>query len=55
MTGDSRRIHKEELYDLFSSPIRSRRMRWAGHMVSRGERGCAYRALVGWLEEKRTL
>jgi len=46
VTGDWRRLHNEELNDLYSSPnilrvIKSRRMRWAGHvaLVSE-ERGC---------------
>jgi hypothetical protein len=38
VTGESRKLHNEELHDLYSSPtplrvIRSRRMRWAGHVV----------------------
>jgi hypothetical protein len=51
-TGDWRRLHKEELNDLYSSPniirvIKSRRMRWAGHVERMGEKTGAYRILVG--------
>ena len=52
-------MHNEELNDLYSSPnivwvIKSRRMRWAGHVARMGERG-AYRVLVGKPEGKRPL
>jgi hypothetical protein len=48
----------EALHNLYSLPniiriIRSRRMRWAGHVACKGERRNAYRVLVGKLEEKR--
>jgi hypothetical protein len=52
VTGEWRRLHKEELYALYPSPniirvIKSRRLRWAGHVARMGERRGAYRALVG--------
>jgi hypothetical protein len=42
--GEWRKLHNEELHDLYSSPsiiriIRSRRMRWAGHVARMGRRG----------------
>jgi len=55
-----RRLHNEELNDLYSSPntvrvIKSRRMRWAGHVARMGEERGVYRVLVGIPEGKRTL
>jgi hypothetical protein len=52
VTGEWRRLHSEELYDLYSSPnfiqvIKSRIMRWAGHVACMGDRRGAYRVLVG--------
>ena len=43
VTGELRKLHSEELNDLYSSPnmvrvIKSRRMRWAGHVARNGER-----------------
>ena len=58
--GELRKLHNEELNDLYSSPnigpeIKSRRMRWADHVACMGERRGAYRVLVGKSEEKRPL
>jgi hypothetical protein len=60
VTGEWRRLHNEELNDLYSSPnivqvIKWRRMRWAGHVVRMGEERGVYRVLVGKLEGKRPL
>ena len=58
VTGEWRRLHYEELNDLYSSPIivrmiKSRRMRWAGHVARLGEdRGV--RILVGEIGGKET-
>ena len=59
--GEWRRLHNEELNGLYSSPnivwvIKSRRMRWAGHVVCMmGEERGVYRVLVGKPEGKRPL
>jgi hypothetical protein len=60
VTGEWRRLHNEELYDLYSSPniirvITSRRMRWAGYIVRMGEGRGAHRILVGRPEGRRPL
>jgi hypothetical protein len=60
VTGEWRKLHNEELHDLYSSPsiiriIKLRRMRWAGHVAHMGEKRNANRLLVGKPEEKRPL
>ena len=60
VTGEWRRLHNEELNDLYSSlnvvrVIKSRRMRWAGHVARTGEERGAYRVLVGKPEGKKPL
>jgi hypothetical protein len=60
VTGEWRKLHNEELCDLYSSPIiiriiKSRRMRWAGHVAGMWEKRKAYRLLVGKPEGKRPL
>ena len=59
-TGEWRRLHNEELNDLYSSPnivrvIKSRRMRWAWHVARMGEERGVYRVLVGKPEGRRPL
>ena len=60
VTGEWKRLHNEELNDLYSSPnivrvIKSRRMRWAGHVARMGEERGAYRILLGKPKGKRPL
>jgi len=62
VTREWRKLHIEELNDLYSSPnffffyvIKSRRMRWAGHVTRVGERRGVYRVLVTKPEGKRPL
>ena len=60
MTGERGELHNEELNDLYSSPnivrvIKSRRMRWAGHVARMGEGKAVYRVLVGKPEGRRPL
>jgi hypothetical protein len=52
VTGEWRKLRNEELRDMYSSPsiiriIKSRRIRWAGHVAPMGEKRKAYRLLVG--------
>jgi hypothetical protein len=56
------KLHNEELHSLYCSPsiitrriIKSRKMRWAGHVARMGEKRNAYRILVGKPEGKRLL
>jgi hypothetical protein len=60
VTGEWRRLHNEELNDLYLSPniirvIKSRRMRWSGNVARMGEGRGAYRILVGRPEGRRPL
>jgi len=60
VTEEWRRLHNEELNDLYSSPnivrvIKSRRMRWAGHVARMGGEREVYRILVGKPEGRRPL
>jgi len=60
VTEEWRRLHNEKLNDLYSSPnivrvIKSRRMRWAGHVVRMGGERGVYRVLVGKAEGRRPL
>ena len=56
MTGEWRKLHNEELNDLYSLPntvrvIKSRRMRWVGHVARMGKRRGVYRVWCGNLKE----
>jgi hypothetical protein len=58
VAGDWRKLHNEELHNLYSSPniirmIKSRRMRWAGHVARMVTERNACRILVGKPEGKR--
>jgi hypothetical protein len=60
VTGEWRKLHNGELHNLCSSPdiirqLKSRRMRWAGHVARTGEGRNVYRVLVGKPEGKRPL
>jgi len=60
VTREWRKLHNEELNDLYSSPniiqvIKLRRMRWAGHVAYIGERQGIYRVFMGKSEGKRPL
>ena len=60
VTGEWRRLYNEELNNLYSSPnivrvIKSRRMRWAGHVARMGEERGVCRVLVGKPEGRRLL
>jgi hypothetical protein len=58
--GCWRKLHNEELHNLYSSPsiirmIKSRRMRWAGHIAGIVTKRNAYKTLAGKPERKRPL
>jgi len=60
VTGEWRKLHNEELSDLYSLPnivrvVKSRRMRWAGHVAHMGEGRGVHRVLVRKPEGKRPL
>jgi hypothetical protein len=60
VTGEWRKLQNGELHNLFSSPdiirqIKSRRMRWAGHVARMGEGRNVYRVLMGKPEGKGAL
>jgi hypothetical protein len=60
VTGEWRKLHNEELHNLYSSPdiirqVKSRRMRWAGHVARMREERKVYKVLVEKPEGKRLL
>jgi hypothetical protein len=57
VTGEWKKLHNEELHNLYSSPnifrqIESRRMRWAGHVARMGKDRIVYKVLVGSPKER---
>jgi hypothetical protein len=61
VTGEWRELHSEELHNLYSSTnitiiryVKSRQVRWAGHMARMGEEKKVYNVLVGKAEGKRS-
>jgi hypothetical protein len=60
VTGEWSKLHSEELHNLYSSPViirqvKSRRMKWAGHVARMGEERKVCKVLVGKPEGKRPL
>jgi hypothetical protein len=60
VTGELRKLHSGELHNLYSSPdiirqVKSRRMRWVGHVARMGEGRNVYRVLVGKSEGRGPL
>jgi hypothetical protein len=59
VTGDWRKLHSEELHNLYSSPdiirlVKSRRMRWAGHVARMGEESTSVQGFGGKARRKET-
>jgi hypothetical protein len=59
VTGEWRKLHNEELHNLYSSPdiikqIKSRRMRWAGNVARMGDERKVYKVLVGKSERNHS-
>jgi hypothetical protein len=59
VTGEWRKLHSEDLHNFYSSPdiirqIKSRRMKWAGHVACMGEGRKVYRILMGMPKGKKT-
>jgi hypothetical protein len=59
VTGEWRKLHNEELHNLYSSPdiirkVKSRSMMWAGHVTRMGEERKVYKVLVGEDRRKET-
>jgi hypothetical protein len=59
VTGEWRKLHSEEVHNLYSCPdiirqVKSRRMRWAGHVARMGEERKVYKFLVGKARRKET-
>jgi hypothetical protein len=59
VTGEWKKLHSEELNDMYSSPnivqVIKLRMRWVGHVAYMGDKIGQYRVLVGKPEGKRPL
>jgi hypothetical protein len=60
MTGEWRKLHNEELHNLYSFPdiirqVKSRQMRWPEHVACMGEERKVYKVLVGKPEGRRPL
>jgi hypothetical protein len=60
VTAEWRNLHNDELHNLYSSPdiikkVKSRRMRWAGHVARLGEERKVYKVLVGKPKRRRPL
>jgi hypothetical protein len=60
VTGECRKLRNKELHNLYSSPdiirqVKSRRMRWAGHVARMGDERKVYKVLVGTPEGMRPL